>query len=238
MKPINEIDLEQLSAYIDGELSDSERRFFQKRLANDEGLRAYCERAWIASSVLKSQPFQLMPSDSAERICAQCEAPPSRFRSPLRLVASFGALALVAALGYQLLPTSEQTQPPALVQTPDANPAATESAGVQRMAQTGKPTAAAVEVIGSRTGKGAGPAQEPDARVASNDDPSQFELNESTRARSWPKSGQNMEDYLVRHNEMIGANANGGLVSYAQILAEPESDPTPQDAKDKERDTQ
>ena len=103
MKPISENDLEQLSAYIDGELSDSERRFFQKRLANDEALRAYCERAWIASSVLKSQPFQLMPADSAGRICARCEAPAGRFKLPVRLVASFSALALVAALGYQLL---------------------------------------------------------------------------------------------------------------------------------------
>ena len=49
MKPITETDLEQLSAYIDGELSDSERRFFQKRLCNDAELRAACERAWIAS---------------------------------------------------------------------------------------------------------------------------------------------------------------------------------------------
>ena len=49
MKPITETDLEQLSAYIDGELSDSERRFFQKRLSSDVELRAYCERVWIAS---------------------------------------------------------------------------------------------------------------------------------------------------------------------------------------------
>lgn len=237
MKPINEIDLEQLSAYIDGELSDSERRFFQKRLANDESLRAYCERAWIASSVLKSQPFQLMPSDSAGRICVQCEAPPSRFSKPLRLVASFGALALVAALGYQLLPSSEQAQPSALAQTQDVKPAEKASEPAPRITQTGKPAIAAVEVTDSRVAKVPGPAQDPDARVAGNDDPSQFELNESTRARSWPKSGQNMEDYLVRHNEMIGSNANGGLVSYAQILAEPEPDPSVQAAQDKERDT-
>ncbi|HWR95787.1 MAG TPA: RseA family anti-sigma factor [Arenimonas sp.] len=237
MKPINENDLEQLSAYIDGELSDSERRFFQKRLANDEALRACCERAWIASSVLKSQPFQLMPADSAERICAQCDAPSSRFRQPLRLVASFGALALVAALGYQLLQPSD-TAEPTLAQAPQDRPTAVAAVPEPRVAQTGKP--AAVAATGSRSVTGFDAAQPPDARIADGNDPSQFELNESTRAKSWPKSGQNMEDYVVRHNEMIGANANSGLVSYAQILAEPEteSDPSAPTGQDKELDTQ
>ena len=237
MKPINDNDLEQLSAYIDGELSDSERRFFQKRLANDEALRACCERAWIASSVLKSQPFQLMPADSAERICAQCDAPSVRFRQPLRLVASFGALALVAALGYQLLLPSD-TAPPTLAQQSEARPAAVAAEPGPRVAKTGKPAAAAVSVTGSGIRESAGPVQDTDLRVADGNDPSQFELNESTRAKSWPKSGQDMGDYVVRHNEMIGANANSGLVSYAQILAEPEQDPSTPAGQDKELDTQ
>jgi anti-sigma factor RsiW len=235
MKPINENDLEQLSAYIDGELSDSERRFFQKRLANDEALRAYCERAWIASSVLKSQPFQLMPVDSAERICAQCDAPSARFRQPFRLVASFGALALVAALGYQLLLPSD-TARPTLAQAPEARPTAVPAALDPRAAQAGKP--AAVAVTGDVTAGVPVTSQDPDQRVADVNDPSQFELNETTRAKSWPKSGQDMEDYLVRHNEMIGANANSGLVSYAQILAEPEPDPSAPAGQDKELDAQ
>ena len=84
MKPISETDLEQLSAYIDGELSDSERRFFQKRLANDADLRAACERAWIASSVLKSQPMRLMPAGSADSICAQCQPESNAVKAPWR----------------------------------------------------------------------------------------------------------------------------------------------------------
>mgnify|MGYP003407345527 FL=1 len=235
MKPISENDLEQLSAYIDGELSDSERRFFQKRLANDEALRAYCERAWIASSVLKSQPFQLMPADSAGRICAQCEAPAGRFKLPLRLVASFGALALVAALGYQLLPPTETAQP-TLATIPADRPAKVSIGPIQTVAVSGKPAPAgdAPEVRAKPAGS---QARSDEAKLLAQDDPSQFELNEATRSTTWPKSSQGMEAYVVRHNEMIGVNAGNGLVSYAQILAEPEQGDPEQTGKDKEQDT-
>jgi hypothetical protein len=47
-----------------------------------------------------------------------------------------------------------------------------------------------------------------------------------------------MQDYVVRHNEMIGANAGNGLVSYAQILAEPEQGRPAQDDQGKAQDTQ
>lgn len=236
MKPISENDLEQLSAYIDGELSDSERRFFQKRLANDEALRACCERAWIASSVLKSQPFQLMPADSAGLICAQCEPSARRSVLPLRMVASFGALALVAALGYQLLQPADTVQP-TLAATPDASPAMVTIGPIQAVADSGKP-AVAPGVPDVRVKPVAKQVPSEDAKLLAQDDPAQFELNEATRSKSWPTSSQGMQDYVVRHNEMIGANAGNGLVSYAQILAEPEQGSTAQNDQDKAQDTQ
>jgi anti-sigma factor RsiW len=236
MKPISETDLEQLSAYIDGELSDSERRFFQKRLANDEALRAYCERAWIASSVLKSQPFQLMPADSAGRICAQCEAPAGRFKLPVRLVASFSALTLVAALGYQLLQPADTAQS-TLAATPDVTPSKVLIGPVLAVANSGKP-AAALDTSEGRAKTIATQARRDDAKLLALDDPAQFELNEATRSTSWPKSSEGMEDYVVRHNEMIGVNAGNGLVSYAQILAEPEQGGPAQTDQDKAQDTQ
>jgi len=237
MKPISDNDLEQLSAYIDGELSDSERRFFQKRLASDEALRAYCERAWIASSVLKSQPFQLMPADSAGRICAQCHAPAgNRFGQPMRLVASFGALALVAALGYQLLQPVD-TQQPTLAKMPEAEPATVTVGPIQAVADSGRP-AAAPDVSDGRAKPAAVKVPSDDAALLAQGDPAQFELNEATRSKSWPTSSQGMEDYVVRHNEMIGANAGNGLVSYAQILAEPEQGSPARTDQDEAQDTQ
>lgn len=230
MKPINENDLEQVSAFIDGELSDSERRFFQKRLCNDAQLRAFCERAWIASSVLKSQPFQLMPINSAEQICAQCETPAASFKFPLRLVASFGALALVAGLGMQLMKPSEPSiaslvknpnsvvvQAEVLTTAPETNNALLDLEQITHVNTTIK------QVNSSALHSAAQNAQ-----LATQDNPSQFELNEATRSKTWPASNQDMDEYLARHNQMIGSNANNGLISYAQILSEQTEVPSEQ----------
>lgn len=235
MKPINDSDLEQVSAFIDGELSDSERRFFQKRLCNDAELRAYCERAWIASSVLKSQPFQLMPANSAEKIFAQCDDSPvtERFKWPLRLVASFGALALVAGLGLQLMKPSAPTNVEVVKNTEStAMPAVIESS--QSVADARKPENA---VAGPKP-VNASAKRKPvaNAQQVALDNPSQFELNEATRSKSWPTSNQGMDEYLTRHNQMIGSNANNGLVSYAQILTEPTEGSEQQDALESPQD--
>jgi negative regulator of sigma E activity len=218
MKPISETDLEQLSAYIDGELSDSERRFFQKRLANDADLRAACERAWIASSVLKSQPMRLMPAGSADSICAQCQPESNAVKAPWRLVASFAALALVAGLAYQLMPGPEAPaagDPMIAQQAPVPSPApnAAELAPASVQKASTKPTATAAV-------KSAAPSEQ----IAAVDDPTRFELNEATRSKSWPKSDQAMDDYLARHNQMTGINTGNDLISYAQLLSAPEAD--------------
>ena len=222
MKPINENDLEQVSAFIDGELSDSERRFFQKRLCNDAELRAYCERAWIASSVLKSQPFQLMPSNSAEQICAQCETPAATFKFPLRLVASFGALALVAGLGLQLMKPSEPLDNSVVKNSSSAPATAVVSvtAPVANNALAGLEQLTHVNTTVKQVNSSALPNAVQDAQRVAQDNPSQFELNEATRSKTWPAINQDMDEYLARHNQMIGSNANNGLISYAQILSE------------------
>jgi anti-sigma factor RsiW len=218
MKPISETDLEQLSAYIDGELSDSERRFFQKRLANDAELRAACERAWIASSVLKSQPMRLMPAGSADAICAQCQPETPGVKAPWRLVASFAALALVASLAYQLLPSPEAPgagDQMVAQQAPVPPPAATVAEDVPVSVQKGTTKPAATASV---------KATVPSQQVAAVDDPTRFELNEATRSKTWPKRDQAMDDYLVRHNQMTGSNTGNDLISYAQMLSSPEAD--------------
>jgi negative regulator of sigma E activity len=219
MKPISEIDLEQISAYIDGELSDSERRFFQKRLSCDAELRACCERVWIASSVLKSQPLQLMPKNNAELIGSKCADRHSFFARPMRLVASFGALAIVAGIGFQLMKSTEapglvaQTATPAVSNTPGL---VVQSSSLQLTQNTpdAKPVAEKPSTV-------AGSKPDVDSvQVVSQSDPSQFLLNETTRSKSWPRSTQGMDDYVARHNQMADANSSNGLISYAQILTD------------------
>lgn len=227
MKPISESDLEQLSAYIDGELSDSERRFFQKRLSNDAELRVYCERVWIASSVLKSQPFQLMPENSAELIGSQCTSSANAWASPMRLIASFGALAIVLGLGFQLTKPSESPSN-AMVQSVNSGPAINKTPVSVVPSPTALPTENTAALVAALPApNSANSIKTPidtSVQIASQNDPAEFELNESTRSKTWPRSNQGMDDYLARHNQMTDANASNGLISYAEILTDQETE--------------
>lgn len=221
MKPINENDLEQLSAFIDGELSDSERRFFQKRLASDAELRAACERAWIASSVLKSHPIHLMPKSCADDICARCDEIPQPSQY-LRWVASFAALAVAFGLGVQMIPGKNDIPnsmaEPAVV-TATQNPIPTRLAPSQKPETGLLASATPLPVNGSTVNQNAArpePVEKPDIG-----NPSQFTLNEAVLAKSWPERDSAMQGYLIRHNQMAGNSAGNDLISYAELLAEP-----------------
>ena len=223
MKPITETDLEQLSAYIDGELSDSERRFFQKRLSSDVELRAYCERVWIASSVLKSQPFRILPNNCANIIGSQCEQKRSFVFTPMRIVASLGALAVVVGIGVQLMKPTQVSNN--LAQT-SVSPVTTMPAQVVQSPSVAQSIQITTDVAPNNPLQSANTTVKPSVnnpQLIAKTDPSQFELNESTRSKSWPRSNQGMDDYLVRHNQMVDANSSNGLISYAQILTEDES---------------
>jgi negative regulator of sigma E activity len=223
MKPINETDLEQLSAFIDGELSDSERRFFQKRLASDSELRAACERAWIASSVLKSHPIHLMPSSCADDICARCDELP-RPGSYWRWVASFAALAVAFGLGVQMMPDKNDTvtsMTQTMAVTATQNPVPTLPASPQQPEADRLASASPLPVDRSSVNKNTprpAPIEKPE-----DGDPSQFALNEAVLAKSWPERDSAMQGYLVRHNQMAGNSAGNDLISYAELLAEPAS---------------
>ena len=60
--------LEQLSAYMDGELPAAEARFLQRRLEADAGLRATWARMQVASTCLLGQPFRPMPQAVSEGV--------------------------------------------------------------------------------------------------------------------------------------------------------------------------
>lgn len=62
--------LEQLSAWMDGELPADEARFLQRRLRNDVALREQWERWQIASACLHGQPVRAMDADLPARIAA------------------------------------------------------------------------------------------------------------------------------------------------------------------------
>ena len=92
--------LEQLSAWMDGELPADEARFLQRRLANDVALRDQWERWQVASACLKQVPVRAMDPGLADRIAvaiAPATAVPSQ-RPRVGWFASAAALVLAAVM--------------------------------------------------------------------------------------------------------------------------------------------
>ena len=99
MTPIEPRLLEQLSAWMDGELPADEARFLQRRLANDVALREQWERWQLAADCLKGHPVRLQDAALAGRIQSAIAAGPQRRpASGLGWLASAAVIALAAVL--------------------------------------------------------------------------------------------------------------------------------------------
>lgn len=106
--------LEQLSAWMDGELPADEARFLQRRLGNDVALREQWERWQIASACLHGQPVRRMDGDLPDRIAAgiaDAANDPAVRRPRLGWLASAAALVLAITLLPRM--TAVDTGPPA-----------------------------------------------------------------------------------------------------------------------------
>jgi len=94
--------LEQLSAWMDGELPADEARFLQRRLRNDVALREQWERWQLASACLHGQPVRTMDADLPARIAAGITGPADeRTRRP---ALGWLATAAAAVFAFALLP--------------------------------------------------------------------------------------------------------------------------------------
>ena len=134
--------LEQLSAWMDGELPADEARFLQRRLGNDRALREQWERWQVASACLRSVPVRAMDPGLSDRI-ALAIAPAghavpgsstgSRAGSRAAWFASAAALVLAVVMLPGILavdprapaapgpaPVALELAPPAVSPTPDA----------------------------------------------------------------------------------------------------------------------
>ncbi len=123
--------LEQLSAWMDGELPADEARFLQRRLRSDVALREQWERWQIASACLQREPVRLMDGGLSARILSgvadAANDSPAR-RPPLAWLASVAAVALAALLLPRFmavepgLPATAEVARPALVSMAAAPP--------------------------------------------------------------------------------------------------------------------
>jgi hypothetical protein len=98
--------LEQLSAWMDGELPADEARFLQRRLHNDTALREQWERWQVASACLHGHPVRRMDADLPGRIAAgiaEAANDPPAHRPKMAWLASAAAVVLAVALVPRML---------------------------------------------------------------------------------------------------------------------------------------
>lgn len=229
---------EQLSALMDGELPEAQARFLRRRLEHDAELRAAWSRMQLASSCLKGHRVQAMALD-----CAAIRADERSRRRPLlgwAVAASAAVLAVALAPRFGTAPDAGQAAPaalaasstPRLLPTPAAadlvavrNDAAVASAAPDADAVAA--TSVAMDPLPANSALvAATPADATSSPLSlASDSPADFPLVD-TGDKRWPRSGLGatgsdpaLEAYLVRHNQMLAADALGGFVPYVDVVA-------------------
>ncbi len=240
--------IEQLSAFMDGELPEAEARFLLRRLEHDAGLREAWARMQLGAQCLHAQAWQPVAAGFAERVAAGIGAEPAAAaRRPLlrwAVAASVAALALV--MGPRMLqPTTAPA--PAFAEAPAAaademriaSPASADLVAMRRTSPGPAPAASARDAADgplvattSSTSDRASPLPLSATAEAS---PSEFPLVETGEERRWPRSDlasagsdPSIEAYLVRHNQMMASDGLGGFVPYVDVVSTPQAGSAPE----------
>jgi negative regulator of sigma E activity len=238
MTELDETTCEQLSAWMDGALSAEEARFLERRLAHDPALRAKWERMQLASSCLRGHEVRPMPL-LAERVARELDATPAPARRPLlgwAIAASVALLALTAVPRWMSpVEPAPVASAPVVVPAPAAPTASVEvrslapNPGSADFVAGASPPAPA---IASATPDAAPAIAAAPVAASAPLSPADFPLADTARSTAWPRAGlpgadPAMEGYLVRHNEMAGADALGGFVPYLDVVAAGEQEAVP-----------
>jgi negative regulator of sigma E activity len=254
MTPLDSNTLEQLCAWMDGELPSDQARFLERRLAGDRELRAQWERWQLASACLRGQPLRLMRNDIGERVLSAISdvenSPTAAKRRPVWGWAVAASLAVLALLiGVQLRPEKIATNPASMAHVGDsstvpiaASPASADLVALNVAPAPGLATpqvAAADMVTPAPTGKATAAVRPSATEVADaqslmpldSQSPTQFPLQQTSGAKTWPRSplsssgnDVSMEAYLVRHNEMVNGGGLGGFVPYVDVVTRERGD--------------
>lgn len=198
MSPTDPNLLEDLSAWMDGELPPDQARFLERRLAGDPVLRARYERWQLAAAGLRGERLRLMPDGLADEIAVAVAAESRPARRRWHWAAGAAAAALALALLPGLLGTGNS---PGL---PPADPGL-----VLRPAPPPLDVAPVAPVS---------PLPDEGGVLA---------LSPEPVARPWPRSPvardpRAMEAYLVRHNALMAGDGLGGFMPYVDVVVHDE----------------
>lgn len=103
-------DYEQLSAYIDGQLTDSDRRRLEERLHAQPDLQQALDELTRTRALLRTAPRRRAPRNFTLTPAMVGSTPTRRFNNFLNLVpalsfaSALAAIALVVSIVFQLLP--------------------------------------------------------------------------------------------------------------------------------------
>lgn len=237
MNSMNTLDdkiCEQLSAWMDGELSRDEAMFLERRLQHDEALQAMYSRLQMTSACMKGQSARLMPNTLCANIKQALaeESSQKKSRSPIFAWAAAASLAFAAIVFVPGMMQNTADSEPAFANKVEAlappNAPAT-FASADLIANT-EATTVGTSVVASSSSPAAGitPAITPSSTetVASVVSPEDFPLIVSSEKKSWPRSPVNansdpaLEAYLVRHNQMMAQDGMGGFVPYVDVVVQ------------------
>ncbi len=185
---------EQLSAFADGEIGDSEARFLIKRLCHDGKLRARWERYHVVHATLHGG-FSACAGDSlCQRISDAIENEPSPMRAKsslmLRLIKPAAGLAVAATVATVAILSIQQVNPPGDVGVAHRPSAATTVTG-------GLPTQ--LQPVAAR--------ERIDARGVAHPI--------STQGRVTPQ----LRTYLLRHNQVAARSNSASFVPYVYVVS-------------------
>ena len=230
MNNLDEKICEQLSAWMDGELSKDEALFLERRLQHDTALQAMYSRLQMGSACMKGQSARFMPQTlciNIKQALAE-EVSPKKSRKPLLAWAAAASVAFAALVFVPGMMQNTVVMPePSFANTAAtvSGPAATPSfASADLIASSSSNTDSAPATTGPSAPATGDPVV--NDTLAGVESPENFPLNVSNEKRSWPRSAVNtnsdpaLEAYLVRHNQLMAQDGMGGFVPYVDVVAQ------------------
>ena len=241
---------EQLSAFMDGELPETEMRFLQRRLEHDVELRAKWARMQTAASCIKGQDWRPVREGLCAQVGIAIAQPQHSPRVGRHHAWRWATAASVAALAILFAPRLTQNTGPqaaspgghrlATAEHVLASPASADLVAARPSSDSATVIAAALELPAAAHSTFS--PDNPRANARSNplpldaQSPTEFPLADSGEKRRWPRSeligaasGPGIEAYLVRHNQMLANEGLGGFVPYVDVVASDQSAAAGQD---------
>ncbi len=236
MNAMNNLDekiCEQLSAWMDGELSRDEAMFLERRLQHDTALQAMYSRLQMSSACMKGQSARLMPQSLCTNIKQALaeEVSPQKSRRPLFAWAAAASMAFAAIVFIPGMMQNTSAPEPRFAANAEqvTSPAATPSFASADLIASASTATATVSMPVQESPSTPTPVRSNPVVIetmAGVESPENFPLNVSSEKRSWPRSTVNtnsdpaLEAYLVRHNQMMAQDGMGGFIPYVDVVAQ------------------